>query len=60
MHDWLASINHPAAQSLEEGLEETLTISRLGLSPQLRRLLSSTNPIKNCFSNPISYQRFNN
>lgn len=50
VHDWLASINHAAADSLEEGFEETLTINRLNLPPQLRRLLSSTNMIESCFS----------
>ncbi|OHB64443.1 MAG: hypothetical protein A2Y76_05595 [Planctomycetes bacterium RBG_13_60_9] len=33
VHDWLASINQAAAESLEEGMEETVTINRLGLSP---------------------------
>jgi len=50
VHDWLASINQAAAQSLEEGFEQTLTINRLGLSPQLRRLLASTNIIESCLS----------
>ncbi len=50
VHDWLASINQAAAASLEEGMEETLTINRLGLPPQLRRLFASTNIIESCFS----------
>jgi putative transposase len=50
VHDWLASINQAAAASLEEGLEETLTINRLRLPPQLRRIFSSTNLIESCFS----------
>src|SRR3974390_3758916 len=50
VHDWLASINQAAAASLEEGMEETLMINRLGLPPQLRRLFSSTNMIESCFS----------
>jgi transposase-like protein len=50
VHDWLASINQAAAHSLEEGFEETLTINRLGLSPQFRRLLASTNVIESCLS----------
>jgi putative transposase len=38
---------HPgAAASLREGLAETLTVSRLQLSPTLRRTLRSTNPIE--------------
>jgi transposase-like protein len=33
-----------------EGLEETLTVQRLHLPPQLCRSLSTTNIIENCFS----------
>ena len=39
---------HPAAAaSLEEGLDETLTVKRLGLPAQLERILSTTNAIEN-------------
>ncbi len=39
--------SHPgAAASLREGLEETLTLQRLGIDGQLWRTLSSTNPIE--------------
>ena len=39
--------SHPgAAASLREGLAETLTLQRLGCHEQLRRTLSSTNPIE--------------
>jgi transposase-like protein len=39
--------SHPgAAASLREGLEETLTLTRLGIGGQLRRTLQSTNPIE--------------
>ena len=42
---------HPgAAASLREGLEETLTVMRLGLPDNLERVLSSTNLIENLFS----------
>src|SRR5215468_4579237 len=38
---------HPgAAASLREGLEETLTMLRLGVPPTLARSLRSTNPIE--------------
>ena len=47
---WLASINQAAARSLKEGFEDTLTVNRLELSSQLRRLLVSTNIIESCFS----------
>ena len=37
--------SHPgAAASLREGLEETLTLTRLGIRGQLKRTLESTNP----------------
>ena len=43
--------NHPgAAASLREGLEETLTVSRLNLSPGLVKTLKSTNPIESMIS----------
>jgi transposase-like protein len=43
--------NHPgAAASLDEGLDETLTIMRLELPESLERVLSSTNLIENLFS----------
>ena len=41
-------IEYPgAAGSLREGLEDTLTVNRLGLSGALLRTLRSTNPIEN-------------
>ena len=36
-----------AAASLREGLEETLTVLKLGLPPTLRRTFATTNPIEN-------------
>lgn len=39
-----------AATSLREGMDETLTIIRLGVSGPLRRTLSSTNPIESMIS----------
>jgi len=42
---------HPsAASSLREGLDETLTVLRLGIGPTLRKSLSTTNPIESTFS----------
>jgi transposase-like protein len=39
--------SHPgAAASLREGLEETLTLTRLGTRGQLKKTLASTNPIE--------------
>lgn len=43
--------NHPsAAASLEEGLDETLTVMRMELPRALERTLCSTNPIENLMS----------
>ena len=43
--------DHPgAAASLREGLEETLTLTRLALPESLERVLASTNLIENLFS----------
>jgi putative transposase len=40
--------DHPsAAESVEEGLDETLTVMRLGLPRNLQRVLSTTNAIEN-------------
>jgi putative transposase len=46
----LERINPSAARSLEEGLEETLTVHRLGVGALLRKTLASTNPIESCLS----------
>jgi putative transposase len=42
--------NPSAARSLEEGLEETLTLHRLGVPAELRTSLRTTNPIESAFS----------
>ena len=46
----LERINPSAAHSLEEGLDETLTVHRLNVGELLRRTLSSTNAIESCLS----------
>jgi putative transposase len=46
----LERINPSAAHSLEEGLEETLTVHGLSVGELLRRTLSSTNSIESCLS----------
>jgi len=43
-------LNPSAARSLEEGLEETLTVHKLGVPAQLRRTLCCTNVIESAFS----------
>jgi len=47
---WLEGITPSAANSLKEGLEETLTLHRLGLPETLRRSLQSTNLIESALS----------
>ena len=47
---WLDRLNPDAAASLREGLEETLTVVRLGVPDLLRRTLATTNPIESAFS----------
>jgi putative transposase len=45
---WLDSNGHDdAAASLREGLDETLTVIRLGLTGTLRKTFATTNPIEN-------------
>lgn len=51
----LMKINRSAARSLEEGLEETLTIHRLGLVEQLGRSFTTTNLIENLNSQLKKY-----
>ena len=55
--EYLDDLNPSAARSLEEGLEETLTIHRLEVPDALRKTLRSTNPIENCFSFKQKYCR---
>jgi len=50
LHDYLATINPSAARSLDEGMEETLTLHRLQVPDLLRQSLRTTNPIESCFS----------
>jgi transposase-like protein len=50
LHRELMEMNPSAARSLGEGLEETLTVHRLHVPPQLRKSLSSTNVIESAFS----------
>jgi transposase-like protein len=46
----LMDLNPSAARSLEEGLEETLTVHRLHIPPQLRKSLACTNIIESAFA----------
>ena len=50
LHRELMDLNPSAARSLEEGMEETLTVHRLRVPDQLRRTLNCTNVIESAFS----------
>lgn len=50
LHHELMHLNPSAARSLNEGLEETLTVHRLHVPQQLRLTLASTNVIESAFS----------
>ena len=50
LHRELMELNPSAARSLEEGLEETLTVHKLRVPDQLRRTLCCTNVIESAFS----------
>jgi len=50
LHRELMELNPSAARSLEEGMDETLTVHRLRVPAQLRRTLASTNVIESAFS----------
>jgi len=46
----LKRINESAVRSLDEGLEETLTLHRLAVGPALRRSLATTNSLESIFA----------
>jgi transposase-like protein len=50
IHRELDRINPSAARSLEEGMEETLTVHKLRMPEMLRKSLASTNIIESAFS----------
>ncbi len=47
LHQELVVLNRSAANSLVEGLEETLTLRRLGIFAELGKSLKTTNGIEN-------------
>jgi putative transposase len=47
---WLQRISPTAARSLEEGMEETVTLQKLHINQTLARSFSSTNMIESCFA----------
>ena len=52
---WLDTISPNAARSLEEGLEETLTVTRWAWPESLVRPFSSTHLIESCFARTESW-----
>jgi putative transposase len=50
LHRELMDLNPSAARSLEEGMEETLTVHKIRVPDQLRRTLCCTNVIESAFS----------
>jgi transposase-like protein len=42
-------VNPSAARSLEEGLDETLTLHKLNVLARVRKTLRTTNPIESVF-----------
>lgn len=55
LHRELETVNISAANSLLEGLEETLTIHQLGLSSEIAKSLSTTNCIESVMSQMGQY-----
>lgn len=53
----LIHLSEPAAASLQEGMEETLTVNRLGLNGALKKKLATTNAIESMFSMARRYKR---
>jgi len=49
VHRELMGVNPSAARSLDEGLEETLTLHKLNVPAPLRKTLRTTNPIESIF-----------
>jgi transposase-like protein len=60
---WLAAFSEPAAGSLAEAFDETLTVHRLGVTGSLRQTLVTTNPIESALeivkSNSRRVKRWN-
>ena len=57
LHAELQQINRRAARSLQEGLEDTLTLHRLGLFDKLRKSLKTTNCIESLMGDVEEYTR---
>ena len=57
MERWLRGINESAADSLQEAIEEVLTVHRLKITGLLKKTMYSTNPIESVFSTVRQYER---
>lgn len=57
LRGWLSTKSQRATNSLTEGLQEILTLHRLGVKGTLRRSLSTTNCIESVFSAARYYMR---
>jgi len=57
LHAELQQINRRAARSLQEGLEDTLTLHRLGLFDELGKSLKTTNCIESLMGDVEEYTR---
>lgn len=50
--NWLGKISHNASESLQEGLEDILTLHRIAMPPELRKSFYTTNVIDSAFAHP--------
>ena len=57
MKRWLKEINESAADSLQEAIQDILTVHRLKITGLLKKTLYSTNPIESMFSTVRHYER---
>ena len=57
MKRWLKGINESAADSLQEAIEDILTVHRLKITGLLKKTLYSTNPIESMFSTVRQYEK---
>ena len=49
---WLSKISHNASESLQEGLNDILTLHRISMPPELRKSFYTTNVIDSAFAHP--------
>ena len=58
LHAELQQVNRKAARSLQEGLEDTLTLHRLGLFDELGKSLKTTNCIESLMGDVEEYEEY--